>query len=745
MLNIYYRYPFYNQFDSMDCGPTCLRMIAKYYGKSFTMQKLRERTFISRHGVSLLGISEAAESIGFLTSMVKIKFDQLLTEIPLPCIVHWKQNHFVVVYDIKERNNIFLSKKENRIDVIIADPSHGVVCYKKSEFLKYWQSNHKLEKEVGVALLFEPGPDFRLIEEEKSKKRHFSFLSKYFYHFKRYFIQLILSMVIGSLIQLIFPFLTQAVVDKGIGTRNIGFVNIILIAQFILMISRTSVDFIRNWILLQMSTRINIALISDFLIKLMKLPIGFFEGKLIGDIMQRIGDHQRVQNFLTGSSLSILFSMVNLLIFSIVLAIYNIKILSVFLIGSSLYFLWVWLFMKNRRDSDFKRFAQMANNQSNLYQLVTGIQEIKLNNYEQKKRQKWEQIQTRLYKINAKGLALSQYQQMGALFFNESKNILITFLSAIAVIKGEITLGMMMSIQFIIGQLNAPVDQMILFIQAAQDARLSMERLGEIHLMREEDPPNEDRITIIPDQQDITIDNLSFQYSGPHSEMVLKNVNLKIPAGKITAIVGTSGSGKTTLIKLLLGFYQPINGKILIGDMELQNFNSKKWRSKCGAVLQDGHIFSDTIIENIIVGDDNPDLYRLNRAISIANLKDFIDKLPLGDKTYIGQEGVGISQGQRQRILIARAVYKNPNILFFDEATNALDSNNESTIMHKLNDFFTQKTVIIVAHRYSTVKNADQIIVLEKGEIMENGTHEELIKMRGNYFKLVKNQLELDN
>ncbi len=726
-------FPSFKQLDSMDCGPTCLRMIAKYYGKSYSLQGLREKSFITRKGVSLLGISEAAENIGFKSVGVKISYEQLTEEAILPCIVHWKQRHFIVVYKIKKGH------------MLVADPAHGLIKYTEEEFLKGWLSTKSDDEEKGIALLLEPTADFYTQEGEKTDKTHFTFLLNYLRPHKSLFIQLIIGMLLGSLLQLILPFLTQSVVDKGIGNQNLGFVYLVLIAQFVLIISRTTVEFLRNWILLHISTRINISLISDFLIKLMKLPIGFFDTKMIGDLMQRIGDHSRIQSFLTGSSLSILFSMFNLVIFGIVLAIYSLKILLVFLVGSVIYFLWVWIFMKKRRELDFKRFAQMADNQSNLYQLITGMQEIKLNNCERQKRWKWERIQARLFKVNVKGLALSQYQQAGGLFFNETKNILITFLSAAAVIKGDMTLGMMMSVQYIIGQLNSPIDQMITFMQAAQDAKISMERLGEIHNKEDEEKPGDMRITMLPEKKDIHIQNLLFQYEGPHSEMVLNNIDLLVPEGKITAIVGTSGSGKTTLVKLMLGFYEPVKGEIRVGDTLLKNFSSSFWRDKCGAVMQDGYIFSDSIAENIAPGEENIDRTRLLNAVKTANIREFVEGLPLGYNTKIGQEGSGISQGQRQRILIARAVYKQPEFIFFDEATNSLDANNERIIMENLEQFFKGRTVVVVAHRLSTVKNAGQIVVLEKGEIVERGTHEELTTLKGAYYNLVKNQLELGN
>ena len=751
-------FPYYKQLDAMDCGPTCLRMVAKHHGKSYSLQELRKKSFISRAGVSLLGISEAAESLGFRSIGVRTGWEHLVNEAPLPCIVHWNQNHFVVVYKI--------TGNSKKIKIWVADPAHGLLKYSKEEFLSSWFSHKKDGEEKGIALLLEPGPDFYNIEEEKLDKTQLRFLLKYLCPHKGFMTQVMLAMLLGSLLQLIAPFLTQAVVDKGIGNQNLNFVTLVLIAQMVLMVSRTAVDFIRNWLLLHISTRIDISLISDFLIKLMKLPISFFDTKMIGDIMQRIGDHSRIQSFLTGSSINILFSLVNLLIFSVVLAIYSLKILAVFFIGSIIYFVWVWLFMKKRRELDFKRFTQMADNQSNLYQMIIGMQEIKLNNCERQKRWKWERIQARIFRVSVQGLALNQWQQAGALFFNESKNIFITFLAASAVISGEITLGMMMSVSYIIGQLNAPVEQMISFMQAAQDAKISMERLGEIHQKEDEEPANAVKIHHLPENKTITIRNLSFQYEGPHSDMVLKNINLRIPEGKITAIVGSSGSGKTTLVKLLLGFYEPVSGEIRIGDALHKNFNSSYWRSQCGAVMQDGFIFSDTITENIAPGDENVDLDKLRHAVKVAHIYEFIEGLPLGFNTKIGQEGSGISQGQRQRLLIARAVYKNPEYIFFDEATNSLDANNEKVIMQNLEEFFngnlasqgvvfsrsatssrapTKKTVVVVAHRLSTVRNADQIVVLEKGEIIEQGTHEVLTSLKGAYYELVKNQLELGN
>ena len=544
---------------------------------------------------------------------------------------------------------------------------------------------------------------------------------------------------------MIFPFLTQSIVDFGIANNNLSFITLVLIAQMVLFVSRMSVDFIRSWIMLHISTRINISLISDFLIKLMKLPIGFFDTKMTGDLLQRIGDHNRIESFLTGQSLATLFSFVNLIIFGIVLVYYSFTIFLVFLIGSALYIGWIYLFMKKRRELDHKRFREASAEQSNKIQLIQAMQEIKLQNAEKQMRWEWERIQVRLFKVSIKGLALSQYQSLGTVFINESKNLIITFLSAYFVVKGNLTLGMMLAIQYIIGQLNSPVSQIIGFVQSWQDAKISMERLGEIHNKEDEENPNEQKINILPTDKSLKIENIEFQYTPPHSEIVLKDVSLLIPENKVTAIVGTSGSGKTTLVKLLLGFYNHYKGNILLGDNQLKNYSQAWWRSQVGAVMQDGFIFNDTIARNIAVGQENIDKLRLVEAVKTANIQEFIENLPLGYNTKIGSEGTGLSQGQKQRILIARAVYKNPQYLFFDEATNSLDANNEKIIMDNLNRFFKGRTVVIVAHRLSTVKNADQIVVIEKGEIVEVGTHEHLTNLRGVYFELVKNQLELGN
>jgi len=727
------KFPFYQQFDVMDCGPSCLRMVAKYYGKHFSNESLREKSYITREGVSLLGISDAAESVGMRTMGVKITFDQLKKEAPLPCIVHWGQQHFVVVYKISKGK------------VWVADPAFGRLEYSEKEFCEKWVSTVEDGQGKGICLLLQPSPDFYKESDEKSNRTGFRFVLNYLKPYRKLVIQLLLGFLLGSLIQLVLPFLTQSVVDIGINNQDIGFIYLVLLAQLVLFISRMSVEFIRSWILLHISTRINISIISDFLIKLMKLPLGFFDSKMIGDILQRIEDHDRIERFLTAQSIGVLFSVFSMVVFSIVLAIYSLKILAIFLIGSALYFAWIYVFMKRRRELDYKRFNKLSENQSKLIQIINGMQEIKLNNYEKQKRWEWERVQAGLFKVSVKSLSLQQYQDAGSVFINETKNILIIIIAATAVVNGELTLGMMLAIQYIIGQLNTPLRQLIGFMHNAQDAKISLERLSEIHEKKDESDADASYVKNLPENKGISISNLVFQYEGPRSPKVLNDINLEIPEKKITAIVGTSGSGKTTLIKLLLGFYPPVAGDIKIGGTRLANFSPKMWRDNCGVVMQDGFIFSDSIARNIVVNDDIVDQERLIRAVKLANIQDYIESLPLSYNTKIGQEGVGLSQGQKQRILIARAIYKSPEYLFFDEATNALDANNEKLIMENMDLFSAGKTVVVVAHRLSTVKNADQIVVLEKGEIVERGTHDELISKKGKYFELVKNQLELGN
>ena len=735
---MYKSFPHYQQLDEMDCGSTSLRMIAKYYGMEYSAEMLRQHCHITRNGVSMLGISEAAEYLGFRTLGVRITMEQLTHDASLPCILHWNQNHFVVCYKIKKG-------RSGRYRFYISDPASQKLCFTEEEFMRCWLSTKVQGQDCGMALLIVPGVKFGKRKEEcESDKQSLGFFFKYLKPYHRQIGILLLGMLMGSLLQLAFPFLTQALVDKGVNGKNLGFVTLILIAQLVLFIAQLSVNFIRGWILLHVNTRIDIALISDFLIKLMNMPLHFFDTKRIGDLMQRIDDHSRIKSFLMGNSLGFVFSLANFVVFSAVLGYYNLLVLGVFLLGNTLYILWVMFFLKYRRELDFKRFNQSATERNKMIQLIQGMQDIKLNNCERQKRWEWERVQMRLFRISVKGLRIGQFQQSGSVFFSQTTNIFITFIAARNVIVGDMTLGMMMSLTYIIGQLSAPINDFISFIQSVQDAKISLERLNEIHSQPDEDTDIERKNLVLPDDKTISVEHVTFSYDGAERNYALDDVSLKIPERKVTAIVGESGSGKTTLIKLLQGFYLPNHGSIKVGDTNLASINPHLWRSVTGSVMQDSFIFSDTIAHNIALDTDRLDMKRVRQAAVLANADGFISKLPMGYYTRIGMEGSGVSQGQRQRILIARAIYKNPEYIFFDEATNALDTSNETEIMHNLAAFYYGKTVVIAAHRLSTVKNADQILVMRQGKIVEHGTHQTLLAQKGYYYGLVKNQLELN-
>ena len=725
------------QSDSMMCGITCLQMVCKYFGREVSLRTLSKLCVATSEGVSMLGVNEAANKLGLRTMCARTDFDTL-SKATLPCVLHWNQNHFVVLYKVR-KGRIFY----------VADPGKGLVKYNLEEFGKHWVSTASQGEEKGIAMFLEPTLEFYSHkvdnEEEDGSPRSFQFLFGYIKQYRKYFGQIVLGLLVGSLLQLILPFLTQSIVDVGIKNQNIGFIWLILLGQLMLTISRTAIDFIRRWLLLHISLRINISLVSDFFIKLLKLPMSFFDTKLMGDLMQRMGDHSRVNTFLTQQTLSIVFSLFTFVVFSIVLLSYNWLIFAIFMLGSLLYGGWLALFLRRRKVLDYELFEQQAINNNKTYEFITSMQEIKLQDCEQRRRWEWEDVQADLFGVQMKSLKLQQTQEAGSIFINELKNIVITVVAATAVIHGQLTLGMMLAVQYIIGQLNSPVEQLMSFFYSVQDVKISLERINEIHRMDDENGKQGLETSVKEEDKGIDLEDVNFKYD-PHAlKTIIDDVSLTIPKGKVTAIVGASGSGKTTLIKLMLGYYPVLGGQINIGGTDVNTLNKKWWRRQCGVVMQDGVIFSESIARNIAVDDKEIDKQRLQTAAEIACIHNYVMGLPLKYNTKIGRDGVGLSQGQKQRILIARAVYKNPDYIFLDEATNSLDANNERMIVEHLDEFYKGKTVVIVAHRLSTVKNADQIVVLDKGKVVEIGNHEELTAKRGAYYNLVKNQLELGN
>lgn len=726
------KFPFYRQLDYRDCGPTCLRMVAKHYGKTFSREFLRDKAGITRVGVTMAGIADAAEAIEMRTLGMRIALDSLVNEIPTPCIVPWRQKHFVVIH------------KTTKDKIFIADPAQGLLDYSHQDFLEAWTNT---ADKTGFVLVLEPNANFYTQDDNEVKNQGFGFLYPYLRPYKKLVNQLIIGLLVGTTIQFMMPFLVQSVVDVGVNTQNIPFIYLILISQLVLFISQTAVSIFREWLLLHITGRFNIKMVSDFLFKMLKLPVNFFDTRNTGEHLQRIQDHTRVQSFVSSSSFNMLYSIILFIVFNFVLAYYNLKIFGVFLIGAIVYVGWTLFFLKKRAELDFKRFDEQSQSQTSLIQIINGVKEIKVNNSQRKNRWKWEQVQISLFKTSMSSLKLAQYQSLGSTFINELKNIIITFLSATAVVNGEITLGMMLSVQYIVGQLNAPLGSFINFIQLWQDAKISLERLWQVHSKEDEDDAKLDKVKELPTKKDIVIKDLSFRYGSKSSALVLKNLNFTIPEGKTTAIVGASGSGKTTLIKLLLKFHEPTSGAILIDSIDLHNINNDYWRMNCGAVLQETFIFNDTIAGNISESEQNEiiDREKLKAAVYISNIEDFIEKLPNKLNTELGTSGIRLSGGQAQRLMIARAVYKNPEYVFFDEATSSLDANNEKVIMEKLNTFLSGRTAVVVAHRLSTVRNADKIIVLENGEVVEQGSHNDLTALQGKYYELVKNQLELGN
>ena len=729
-------FPIIRQHDSMQCGIACLQMVCRYFGRVYSLSSLSKLCFATAEGISMLGISEAAGTLGLHSVCGRVDITSL-SEAQLPCILHWNQYHFVVLYKVKKGQKFY-----------VADPSKGLVTYSLNEFKSHWISTSSKGKDKGIAMFLETTPYFFRHDtnrKDDKERQSFGFLFGYAKKYDRYFGQIVLGLVVGSLLQIVLPYLTQSIVDVGINSQDISFIWLILLGQLMLTVSRTAIDFIRRWLLLHISMRVNISLVSDFFIKLLKLPMSFFDTKLMGDLMQRMNDHTRVNNFLTQQLLSIMFSMLTFIVFSVVLLFYNKLVFLIFITGSIAYGSWMTLFLKRRKLLDYELFEQQANNNNKTYEFITSMQEIKLQDCEQRRRWEWEDVQTDLFGVQMKSLKLKQTQEAGSIFINEIKNIVITVVAATAVINGQMTLGMMLAVQYIIGQLNSPVEELMNFFYSLQDVKISLERINEIHT--EDDENKNDRlITNFKDRKaGIKINKIMFKYD-PHAlRKTLDNVDINIAKGKITAIVGSSGSGKTTLIKLMLGYYPVLEGQIKVGGIDINSLDKKWWRRQCGVVMQDGVIFSESIARNIAVGDGEIEQERLLKASEIACIKEYIMSLPLKFNTKIGRDGIGLSQGQKQRILIARAVYKNPNYIFLDEATNSLDARNEKAIVENLDKFYSGRTVVIVAHRLSTVRNADRIIAIEDGKVAESGSHNELITKRGVYYNLIKNQLELGN
>ncbi len=721
----------------MDCGPTCLRIIARHYGKYFTLEELRQLTHITTEGVSLLNLSHAAEKIGFLSESIACDWETLSSDIIMPCIAVWDDDHFVVVY------------KVNAKKVYVVDPAIGKIEYTKKEFLSRWLSFNLPGDDdpgkKGVLMLMEPTSDIKIEGDEniEGKKPGWGIILPFLKPYYRYIGQLILSIVVVGIVQLIFPFLAQALVDQGIRNNDLNLIYTLLIAQVVLLVSQSIAEVIRSYLLLYVGNRVNISLLSVFIQRLMLLPQRFFERKNVGDLLQRISDNARIEEFITAQSLNVLFSTFSIFIFSVVLIYYDLRVFFIFLTGASFYFFWIWSFAKKREKLEYKRFIASAAQQSQVQDLLFGMPEIRLNGSEQRRRWKWEKAKISQHQVAIQTLSVDQFQTRGGTFIHEIKNIAVTFFTAIMVTKGEMTLGMLIAVQYILGQMNAPLLSLIAFIRSAQDARLSLNRLEEVHkdVIKSASPAN----FIFRPTGNISFRGVSFSYGGSASPAVLRKINVDIPENKVTAIVGASGSGKTTLLKVLLKFYEPAQGSIIIGEQDLKYISLQEWLPQCGVVMQDGYLFSDTILANITESDSRKplDTKRLKHAIHIAYLEKFLSSLPKGLDTKVGRDGVGISGGQKQRILIARAVYKNPNYLFFDEATSAMDSISEKYIVNNLENFFNDRTVVVVAHRLSTVRHADQILAVKDGEIVESGTHNELILRQGYYYELIKNQLEL--
>ncbi|WP_426791981.1 peptidase domain-containing ABC transporter [Sphingobacterium sp. WOUb80] len=729
---------FISQHDQMDCGPACLAMISSHHGKKYSLEYLKKNSFVTKEGVSLLGIKTAASMIGLDGTAAELSVEDFSNDM-LPCILHWNQNHFVVLYKIYNKP---LSQRKS---YKIADPGHGKISLSEEQFLESWYS----KKERGIALFLETTEDFYLKDPEAELDNSVWNLLHYLKPFKKQMIALFVLLLLGTLTTLVFPILTQKLIDEGVQKKSMQVVSYILMAQLAFFSGNIVFDIFRNWITISVGAKVNIEIISQFLGKLMKLPMKFFDTKFMGDFNQRIIDHERIEQFLTSQSLMTFFSIIMFSVYFGILWYYDFAILLSYIILTILSVLWSIFWLNKRKQLDYIRFQSKSQTHEEVFQIIHGITEMKLNQYEELKRRDWEHAQQKLYKINLRILRLDEIQASGFNFINQFKNIMVTFMAASYVISGRMSLGELLGVSYIIGQINGPVNQLIVFFRSLQNAKLSLARLDEIHRIEDEDHAMEhEKVTASWEgspRTGIQLKGVSFQYEGPASSYVLRDLNLHIPHGKITAIVGASGSGKTTLMKLLLKFYSPTDGALYFNDVDMERISSKDMRKLCGVVMQDGFIFSETLERNIATGEELIDEKKFDMAVKISNIETFIAGLSQGVKTKIGAAGNALSGGQKQRVLIARAIYKDPDFIFLDEATSALDSKNEKVIHDNLQLFLKNKTGVIIAHRLSTVKQADQIVVLKNGRIVEVGSHQELAAKKGEYFDLVRNQLELGN